>query len=100
MISADLLIQPGFLQYMADLHRTKDAACTILLKKPLMDPNSNDQPKKKEGQEPEDIIGLNDENKLLYFSAFADIDETVILQKKYFERFISFITLFFSNSNN
>ena len=42
-MSGDLIVQEGFLHSMADIHRTRDAALTVLLKKIV--PTENEEPK-------------------------------------------------------
>jgi translation initiation factor eIF-2B subunit gamma len=79
-MSADLIVQEGFIHQLADIHRTRDAAVTVLLKKQPK-PEQPVAKKDKTESEPADFIGINDQGRLLFFSSAADLEEQLTLTK-------------------
>ncbi len=64
------------------IHRTRDAAVTILLKKPpAVEGPASPKPVKVDTQGPSDYIGINDKGRLLFFSSSADLEEQLTLTK-------------------
>lgn len=88
VVSGDLIVQEGFLHSMADIHRTRDAALTVLLKK-IVPTENEEQQKTSKSKEPNfhDFIGLSEDGRLLYLAAAADLDENMIIRKSLLKRF-------------
>eukprot|EP01116_Phalansterium_solitarium_P001063 TRINITY_DN10861_c0_g1_i2.p1 TRINITY_DN10861_c0_g1~~TRINITY_DN10861_c0_g1_i2.p1 ORF type:complete len:265 (-),score=84.23 TRINITY_DN10861_c0_g1_i2:126-890(-) len=82
VISGDLLVDDGFIHNMADIHRTRDAAATVLLKiPPPLDPLEA-RARKKAGVAPSaDFIGLDDQRRVVYFTSSADLEDSLVIHK-------------------
>jgi len=86
VISGDLIVQDGFIHHMADIHRTRDAALTMLLKKETPLTQEELKSKKTETQTG-DIVGLSDDGKVVYYSGMADLDEEMVVRKQLLRSF-------------
>jgi len=81
---------------MADIHRTRNSAVTVLLKKPpsLAIEQKGAQPKElKEINEPSDYIGLTDKGRVVYFSSKADMEDSLSISKSLLKSYSS-LTLY------
>ncbi|CAK9302496.1 unnamed protein product [Gordionus sp. m RMFG-2023] len=78
------------LQLLANVHRTKDSSLTVLLtSRPSQIPDANIGPKSKIKYE-RDIIGLNDEERLLIYGAEADFEDKIILKHSFLINYPNF----------
>lgn len=80
VVSGDLIVDEGFLHHVADVHRKKNAAATILLKQRI----DKTKVKKFEGL---DFIGLDDEQRVVYFNAAENLSEELKLRKSLLRSF-------------
>jgi len=82
VISGDVIVSENFLHHMADIHRTRNAALTMLLKKnaPLTDDEK--KAKQKSKTQTSDFIGLDHTGRVLLFTAAADIEDNLTIKKE------------------
>lgn len=69
---------------MLNVHRAHDAAVTALFRKPPP-PESTSEAKKAPSMAPgaqADVVGIDDKGRLLYLTALADIEETILIGKR------------------
>eukprot|EP01118_Nematostelium_gracile_P019648 TRINITY_DN917_c0_g1_i2.p1 TRINITY_DN917_c0_g1~~TRINITY_DN917_c0_g1_i2.p1 ORF type:complete len:293 (-),score=69.23 TRINITY_DN917_c0_g1_i2:33-911(-) len=85
VMSADLIVADAFLHSMADIHRTQNAALTILLKKE--EENQEKEERRKNNEDVGDLIGLDCEDRLVYFTAKADLEEEMSFKKTILKRY-------------
>ena len=78
-----MIVEENFFHEMVDLHRTRNATLTVLLKKP--DP-SPETVKKSSTDDLSHLIGLNAEGRLIYYSLVADLEDTVNIKKDILRR--------------
>jgi len=93
VMSGDLIVDDSFLYVMADSHRIRDGAVSVLLY-----PNSHiNNPKKKKENIVVNFVGLNEDNRLVYFVSSSDFKEDdsgkLKIKKSLLKRFPKF-TLF------
>lgn len=92
--TCDLIISEHFLYGMADLHRTRDASVTLLLKKPQPKTTEELQRLKASKNEaelpPADFIGITDQFKCVHFTSSADLDESLTVTKSLLRTYPNF----------
>ncbi|PRP86805.1 hypothetical protein PROFUN_05022 [Planoprotostelium fungivorum] len=81
VISGDVIVSESFLHHMADIHRTRNAAVTMLLKKNAPLTEEEKKAKQKSQTLMNDFIGLDAEGKVMFLTAAADLEEHVAIRK-------------------
>jgi len=74
---------------MADIHRTQNATVTTLLKKKIPAEITEETKKTKSESEIGDFIGLNDQGRIVYFAAAADLEDQLSLRKTILKRYLN-----------
>eukprot|EP01119_Soliformovum_irregulare_P012626 TRINITY_DN3292_c0_g1_i2.p1 TRINITY_DN3292_c0_g1~~TRINITY_DN3292_c0_g1_i2.p1 ORF type:complete len:394 (+),score=91.81 TRINITY_DN3292_c0_g1_i2:14-1195(+) len=88
VISGDLIVEEHFLHGMADMHRSRDAAVTVLLRKEVIAPETVQAKKKDDATSNEgDFIGLFEDDRIVLFAAVADLDDTLDVNKSVLKRY-------------
>jgi translation initiation factor eIF-2B subunit gamma len=90
VISCDLVTDVP-LHQLADMHRTQDASLTMML---VSTSNQNAEKEASSGGKgatksktgDRDLIGLDEDSRLLFFAAEADLDESIVLRKSLLTR--------------
>ncbi|ELU00952.1 hypothetical protein CAPTEDRAFT_226439 [Capitella teleta] len=86
VVSCDLICSVQ-LHQMADLHRTRDAALTMLLA-PSPDVSEASVPGGKANRKVEhDVVGLSPDNRLLFISSEADLEQTLTFKHSFLKKF-------------
>jgi len=86
VMSGDLVTNV-FLHYLADVHRSRDAACSILLTKVVTDKSKEGKKKDKDDFLDKHYIGLDDKkNRLLVFASTSDVEEEFEMSKALLRR--------------
>lgn len=86
VMSGDLVTNV-FLHYLADIHRSRDAACSILLTKVATDKSKDKKKKDKDDFLEKHFIGLDDKkNRLLVFKSASDVEEEFGMSKALLRR--------------
>ena len=85
MVSGDLIVDERFLHSMADMHRTQDATATLLICPRPEDETAKTGKAKDNSNEfgLMDYIGFaEDGQRLLYFTAAADVENAMKINKQ------------------
>jgi len=88
VMSGDVIVEESFLHAMADIHRTRNAAVTVLLKQKTANESTEEVKKStKSDSDLGDYIALNDEGRLIYFSSAADLEDQVQIRKSILKKY-------------
>eukprot|EP01105_Mastigella_eilhardi_P006435 TRINITY_DN1800_c0_g2_i2.p1 TRINITY_DN1800_c0_g2~~TRINITY_DN1800_c0_g2_i2.p1 ORF type:complete len:482 (+),score=140.88 TRINITY_DN1800_c0_g2_i2:25-1446(+) len=82
LMSGDVVTDPALLHVMADLHRAKDAAVTMLLCSRNKPNQTDDKSTPQDLFSPKDYIGVAADGRVVYMAATADLDDVVPVKKR------------------